>query len=111
MDIFIGAKLEEEPLSKQGKKLKKDNNQNKIKPKKDHLLVFGFEKRKGKPVTLIGQFMLIEKEKKDLLKTLKKSLACGGGVENEWIILQGDLKDKATPLLEKWGWKIKRKNI
>lgn len=110
MNIFIGAKLNEEDLTKQGKSKELKEDAKEIKVQKEHILVFGLEKRKGKPVTLVGRFLLLEKEKKELLKRLKKSLACGGGIESEWIILQGDLKVKAAPLLEKWGWKIKKKN-
>jgi len=104
----MGAKLEEDELEFQGNKNKKKNtNSNKIMSKNQHQLVFTFEKRKGKPVTLVGRFYLDEKDKKAVLKLLKTKLACGGAIKNEWIELQGDLKTKVTEILSKDGWKFK----
>ena len=78
-------------------------------PKSEHQLVFTFEKRKGKPVTLVGRFYMSEKEKKDILKLLKKKIACGGAIKNEWLELQGDVKDKIITVLEADNWKFKKK--
>merc|ERR1711916_17016 len=104
----MGAKLEEDELEFQGNKNKKKNtNSNQIIPKNQHQLVFTFEKRKGKPVTLVGRFYLEEKEKKAVLKLLKTKLACGGAIKDEWIELQGDVKTKVTEILSKDGWKFK----
>lgn len=107
----IGAKLDEEPLNKQGKKEKKQEskkeNLQSIKSKNEHQLVFTFERRNGKPVTRVGRFELRENQKKDILKFLKKKLACGGKIENEWIELQGDNKEKTKILLQKEGWKFR----
>ncbi|MCK5110783.1 MAG: translation initiation factor SUI1 [Arcobacteraceae bacterium] len=77
--------------------------------KHEHQLVFTFEKRKAKPVTLVGRFYMSDKEKKDILKLLKKKLACGGAVKDEWLELQGDVKDKIITVLEADGWKFKKK--
>ncbi len=75
--------------------------------KEEHQLVFTFEKRKGKPVTLVGRFYMSDKEKKAVLKLLKSKLACGGTIKDEWIELQGDVKDKIITILEKDGWRFK----
>ncbi|MBL6970375.1 MAG: translation initiation factor [Campylobacterales bacterium] len=75
--------------------------------KEEHQLVFTFEKRKGKPVTLVGRFYMSDKEKKAVLKLLKSKLACGGTIKDEWIELQGDVKDKIINILEKDGWRFK----
>ncbi len=77
--------------------------------KAEHQLVFTFEKRKGKPVTLVGRFYMSDKEKKDILKLLKKKLACGGAIKDEWLELQGDVKDKIITILEANGWKFKKR--
>lgn len=77
--------------------------------KNEHQLVFTFEKRKGKPVTLVGRFFLSESEKKDILKLLKKKLGCGGTIKDEWIEIQGDKKDKITEVLVANGWKFRKK--
>ncbi len=82
---------------------------NEIKPKNQHQLVFTYEKRKGKPVTLVGRFYISEKEKKSkVLKLLKKKLACGGAIKEEWIELQGNVKDKIIDVLEKENWKFRK---
>lgn len=94
----MGAKLEGD--SWETKKLKS-------KSKNQHQLVFTFEKRRGKPVTLVGRFFISEKEKKDILKMLKTKLGCGGTIKNEWIEIQGDKKDKIKDILIKDGWKFK----
>jgi translation initiation factor 1 len=107
MIFEMGAKLEGDTFdtSKNDKKNKK--TQSEIKPKNQHQLVFTYEKRNGKPVTLVGRFYLEEKEKKELLKLLKKKLACGGSFKDEWVELQGDIKEKIKTVLEKEGWKFK----
>lgn len=105
----MGAKLEEDILEFQGSKhqKKKNNSSNQKIPKNQHQLVFTFEKRKGKPVTLVGRFYLDDSEKKAVLKLLKTKLACGGAIKDEWIELQGDVKQKVIDILTKDGWKFK----
>ena len=77
-----------------------------VSPEK-HFLHFKFEKRKGKPVTLVGRFYMSDKEKKSILKLLKTKLACGGVVKEDWIELQGDVKEKIKTILLNDGWKFK----
>lgn len=108
MIFEMGANLDGDSYdtSKNDKKNKKSSTE--IIPKNQHQLVFTYEKRKGKPVTLLGRFYLEEKEKKEVLKLLKKKLACGGSIKEEWIELQGDVKDKVKTTLEVNGWKFKK---
>ena len=103
----MGAKLEGEIFQTQ-KERKKNQKDSKVLSKNEHQLVFTFEKRKGKPVTLVGRFYLHEKEKKEVLKLLKKKLACGGAIKEEWIELQGDVKEKIISILQNEGWKFKK---
>lgn len=107
MIFEMGAKLEGDNFdtSKNDKKSKKSTNE--IIPKNQHQLVFTFEKRKGKPVTLVGRFYIDEKEKRGF-KTSKKRLACGGSIKEEWIEIQGDVKDKIKTILEEKDWKFKK---
>lgn len=104
----IGAKLEGDQWNtSKNKQNKKQSNE--IISKNEHRLVFTFEKRRGKPVTLAGRFYLSDKDKKEVLKLLKKKLACGGAVKDEWLELQGDVKEKAIEVLNADGWKFKNK--
>jgi len=102
----MGASLEEETYDTKKEDKKKQPNKSLV-PKNQHQLVFTYEKRKGKPVTLLGRFYLKEEEKKVILKLLKKKLACGGSIKDEWIELQGDVKEKIKEVLIKEGWKFK----
>ena len=111
----MGSKLEGDnhDTQKEDKKNPKQsvnsskNSSNEIIPKNQHQLVFTYEKRKGKPVTLVGRFNIKEDEKKEILKLLKKKLACGGAIKEEWIELQGDLKEKIKTILGNEGWKFR----
>lgn len=58
----LGAKLEQENYDIKKPIVKASNN--KYIQKSQHQLVFTFEKRNGKPVTLVGRFQIDEKEKK-----------------------------------------------
>ena len=66
------------------------------------------KKRNGKPVTLVGRFNISLDDKKRGLKLLKKKLACGGSINEEWLELQGDVKDKIKTILESDGWKFRK---
>ena len=108
MIFEMGAKLEGDIFDTKKEDKKKKNSSNEIVPKNQHQLVFTFEKRKGKPVTLVGKFYIDEEEKKEILKLLKKKLACGGSIKEEWIELQGDVKNKVKSVLEKENWKFRK---
>ncbi len=108
MIFEMGAKLDGDDFNTSKNDKKNKNSSIKEIPKNQHQLVFTYEKRKGKPVTLVGRFNISEKQKKDILKLLKKKLACGGAIKEEWIELQGDVKDKIKTTLELDGWKFKK---
>ena len=101
----MGANLDGDSWDTSKNKSSKSSNE--IIPKNEHQLVFTYEKRKGKPVTLVGRFYLSDSDKKDVLKLLKKKLACGGAVKDEWLELQGDVKQKIREILTNDGWKFK----
>jgi translation initiation factor 1 len=108
----MGAKLDGDSFdtTKEDKKNSANSakSSNEIIPKNQHQLVFTFEKRKGKPVTLVGRFNISEDDKKEVLKLLKKKLACGGAINEEWLELQGDVKEKIKTILESDGWKFRK---
>ena len=111
----MGANLDGDSWDKQAiKGSKKSSNQSNISSnekmsKNEHQLVFTFEKRRGKPVTLVGRFLLSDKEKKEILKLLKSKLGCGGTVKDEWLEIQGDKKSQIIEVLESDGWKFRKK--
>jgi translation initiation factor 1 len=74
----------------------------------EHRLVFQKEKRKGKPVTLVGPFSLSPEDAQKALSTLKKSLACGGAYKEGWMEFQGDIAPKVREHLEKLGFRFKK---
>ena len=104
----LGAKLEGNSFdtTKEDKKNPKKSS-TEIIPKNQHQLVFTFEKRNGKPVTIIGKFQIEDEKIKDILRLLKTKLACGGSIKDEYIEIQGDLKDKVRVILVDNGWKFK----
>jgi len=104
----MGSSLEGDSFDTSKEHKKKKTTSGEIIPKNQHQLVFTYEKRKGKPVTLVGRFNIDEKEKKEVLKLLKKKLACGGAIKDEWIEIQGDVKDKIKSTLEANRWKFRK---
>ena len=108
MIFQMGAKLEGDDFDTSKNDKNKKQSSSEILAKNQHQLVFTYEKRKGKPVTLVGRFFLSDKDKKEVLKLLKKKLACGGAIKEEWIELQGDVKDKIITILQNDGWKFRK---
>ncbi len=104
----LGAKLEGDSFDTKKEDKKKKSSTNKSLEKSQHQLVFTFEKRRGKPVTLVGRFYCSENEKREVLKLLKKKLACGGSIKDEWIEIQGNVKEKIKTILEENSWKFRK---
>lgn len=61
--------------------------------------------RGGKEVTVIEHMTLSPKEREDWLKALKAGLGCGGVVEGNNLVLQGDQRNRVPKLLEARGVK------
>jgi translation initiation factor 1 len=59
--------------------------------------------RGGKEVTVVEQLGLPEAEREKWLKALKNSLGCGGTVEGDTLVLQGDQRERLPALLEARG--------
>jgi len=105
-------------LKEQLKKLfpeHKDLNEPEIVDEKKHELfvqnepmLCKFEKRKGKPTTIISGYEGKEEDFKLLAKELKNKLAVGGTFKKGEIIIQGDYRDKIMKILQEKGFKTKR---
>ena len=97
LDIFIGANIEDgyaiisDPV--------KTKTSGEILEPSKHFLFFKKEKRKGKTVTLVGEFNIANDEANETLKVIKKKLGCGGSYKDGWMEFQGELKDKLRSIL------------
>ena len=67
-----------------------------------------FEKRKGKPITIIDGYTGSGSDFKALTSKLKKKFNVGGSYKKESIIIQGDYRDQIMDLLKKIGFNVKR---
>ena len=74
----------------------------------DDPIICKFEKRKGKPTTIIEGYTGSDDDFKILAKELKTKLSVGGSFKDGAIIIQGDYRDKIMTLLKAKGFKVKR---
>jgi translation initiation factor 1 len=61
--------------------------------------------RHGKEVTVIEHLELPPEEREAWLRALKDALGCGGGLEDDALVLQGDHRQRAAKWLEQKGVK------
>lgn len=97
LDLFIGAEIEDGWSKVQD--IRRSEISKEILDPSKHFLIFKKEKRRGKTVTLVGEFCLSINEQESILKNLKKKLGCGGTLKDGWMEFQGELKDKLRSLL------------
>jgi translation initiation factor 1 len=71
-------------------------------------MICKYEKRKGKPTTIISGYEGDVEDFKLLAKEIKSKLAVGGSFKDGEIIIQGDYRDKIMNLLKDKGFKTKR---
>ncbi len=71
-------------------------------------LLCKYEKRKGKPITIIDGYTGATADFKLLAKELKQQLSVGGSFKDDTIIIQGDYRDKIMELLKAKGFNVKR---
>jgi translation initiation factor 1 len=67
-----------------------------------------YEKRKGKPITIIEGYNGADSDFKKLAKELKTKLSVGGTFKEGRIIIQGDYRDRIMQILQEKGFKVKR---
>ncbi len=71
-------------------------------------IICKYEKRKGKPITILEGYTGADEDFKKLAKELKTRLSVGGSFKNESIIIQGDYRDQIMDILKEKGFKVKR---
>ena len=71
-------------------------------------LLCKYEKRKGKPITIIDGYNGAQSDFKQLAKEIKTLLGVGGSFKNEQIIIQGDYRKQIMTFLQEKGFKTKR---
>lgn len=74
----------------------------------DEPLICKYEKRKGKPITLIEGYNGADDDFKLLAKEIKNLLSVGGSFKNDQIIIQGDYRENIMEFLKTKGFKVKR---
>lgn len=74
----------------------------------DSPMICKYEKRKGKPITIIEGYTGADSDFKKLAKELKIRLSVGGSFKNDQIIIQGDYRDKIMEILKEKGFNVKR---
>ncbi|MCG2461314.1 translation initiation factor [Flavobacteriaceae bacterium F89] len=71
-------------------------------------IICKYEKRKGKPITILEGYTGAAEDFKILAKELKNKLSVGGSFKDGAIIIQGDFRNKIMDILKEKGFKVKR---
>lgn len=74
----------------------------------DDPIICKYEKRKGKPITILEGYTGATSDFKILAKEIKTKLSVGGSFKEDKIIIQGDYRDKIMTILKAKGFKVKR---
>ncbi|MFT4805812.1 MAG: translation initiation factor 1 [Psychroserpens sp.] len=74
----------------------------------DDPIICKYEKRKGKPITILEGYTGAIEDFKKLAKELKQQLSVGGSFKDDKIIIQGDYRDKIMQILKDKGFNVKR---
>ncbi|MEP3836864.1 MAG: translation initiation factor [Algibacter sp.] len=74
----------------------------------DDPILCKYEKRKGKPITILDGYTGATEDFKILAKEIKTKLSVGGSFKDNKIIIQGDYRDKIMQMLKEKGFNVKR---
>jgi translation initiation factor 1 len=74
----------------------------------DDPIICKYEKRKGKPITILEGYTGATEDFKILAKEIKTKLSVGGSFKDDKIIIQGDYRDKIMQMLKDKGFNVKR---
>ncbi|MEM1689169.1 MAG: translation initiation factor [Candidatus Hadarchaeales archaeon] len=73
-----------------------------ISREQQRIQVYSVKRKFGKVVTIVEG--VSQESMKDIAKTLKSRLACGGTVKNNHVELQGDHREKVKEILVELGF-------
>jgi len=101
----LGLKREELPAGPAPAPVKAEQSKGSKEPRGPARAVVRMERkgRGGKEVTVVEQLGLSAAELEKWLKALKGGLGCGGTVEEDTLVLQGDQRERLPALLEARG--------
>lgn len=74
----------------------------------DEPIICKYEKRKGKPVTILEGYTGAAEDFKKLARELKQHLGVGGSAKKDLILIQGDYRDQIMTYLKDLGFQVKR---
>jgi translation initiation factor 1 len=74
----------------------------------DSPIICKYEKRKGKPITILEGYTGATSDFKILAKEIKTKLSVGGSFKDDKIIIQGDFRDQIMTMLKEKGFRVKR---
>ena len=72
----------------------------------DAPIICKYEKRKGKPITILEGYTGSDADFKKLTSKIKKNFSVGGSYKNEAIIIQGNYRDQIMILLKEIGFNV-----
>lgn len=101
LDIFIGANIQEGWREIGQSQSKRDVP---VKRACEHALKFFKEKRRGKTVTVVGEFYISDKELKQILKEIKSEFGCGGTCKEGHMYFQGDILEPLKSKFKELGF-------
>jgi translation initiation factor 1 len=78
-----------------------------VQPAKRQEFIIRFEKRNGKPATIVSNFEGSEAALKELAGNLKKHCGTGGSAKDDEILIQGDVRQKVADYLTRQGHKVR----
>lgn len=98
---LLASTLDEEPANEQPVKVETPP----LKPKQT--LIVRFEKRNGKPATILSGFDGSDEEIKALAARIKKFCGTGGSAKDDEILIQGDIRSKISEFLRMQGYQVR----
>src|SRR5690606_4098961 len=81
-----------------------DNSEEKGIWMQDDPIICKYEKRKGKPITILEGYTGATEDFKILAKDIKSTLSVGGSFKDDTVIIQGDYRDKIMQMLKSKGF-------